>query len=93
MDTYVAGRVPSSKDTGSLWGDLMMVTQTMREHLTEEFLAMMSALIHAIRSDRELAELLWSHLVNGHSAARGRGAIEEFWPSAIRVLIPFAAVS
>jgi AcrR family transcriptional regulator len=69
VDTYVAGRVPSSADTGSLRGDLLAVMRAMRGHLTDEFLAMMSGLIHAMRSDRELAGVLRSHLANDHSMA------------------------
>ena len=69
VDTYVAGRVPSSPDMGSLRGDLMAVMLAMRGHLTDEFLAMMSGLIHAMRSDRELADVLRYHLANDHSAA------------------------
>jgi AcrR family transcriptional regulator len=69
VDSYVAGRVPSSADTGSLRGDLMAVMLAMRGHLTDEFLAMMSGLIHAMRGDRELADVLWSHLASDHSAA------------------------
>lgn len=69
VDSYVAGRVPSSADTGSLRGDLMTVMRAMRGHLTREFLAMMSGLIHATRTDRELADVLWSHLAGDHSAA------------------------
>ncbi len=82
VDSYVAGRVPSMADTGSLRGDLMTVMRAMREHLTDEFLAMMSGLIHAMRTDRELAGVLWSHLASDHSAARpiirraaGRGEV------------------
>jgi AcrR family transcriptional regulator len=69
VDSYVARRMPSSADTGSLRGDLMTVMRAMRGHLTDEFLAMMSGLIHAMRTDRELADALWSHLANDHSAA------------------------
>ena len=58
MDDYVAGRVPSWTDTGSLRGDLMTVMRAMRGHLTDEFLAMMSGLIHAMRTHPELASVL-----------------------------------
>jgi AcrR family transcriptional regulator len=68
VDGYVAGRVPSSADAGSLRGDLMTVMHAMRGHLTEEFLAMMSGLIHAMRTDPELAGVLRSHLANDYSA-------------------------
>ena len=69
VDDYVAGRVPSWADTGSLRGDLMTVMRAMRGHLTDEFLAMMSGLIHAMRTDPELAGVLRSHLASDHSAA------------------------
>jgi AcrR family transcriptional regulator len=69
VDSYVAGRVPSWADTGSLRGDLMTVVLAMRGHLTDEFLAMMSGLIHAMRTDPELAAVLRSHLASDHSAA------------------------
>ena len=69
VDGHVAGRVPSWADTGSLRGDLMKVMLAMRGHLTDEFLAMMSGLIHAMRTDPELAAVLRSHLASDHSAA------------------------
>src|SRR6266566_2649281 len=69
VDGYVAGRVPSWADTGSLRGDLMTVMRAMRGHLTDEFLAMMSGLTHAMHTDPELAGVLRSHLANDHSAA------------------------
>jgi hypothetical protein len=61
--------VPSWADTGSLRGDLMTVMLAMRGHLTDEFLAMMSGLIHAMRTEPELAAVLRSHLASDHSAA------------------------
>ena len=60
VDAYIAGRVLRSADTGSLRGDLLSVLQAMREHLTPEFLAMMSGLVHAMRADPELAGSLRS---------------------------------
>ena len=60
VDAYIAGRVLRSADTGSLRGDLLSVLQEMREHLTPEFLAMMSGLVHAMRADTELAGSLRS---------------------------------
>ena len=69
VDGYVAGRLPVSADTGSLRGDLMAVMRAMRGHLTDEFLAMMSGLLHAMRSDPELAGVLRSHLAEDYSAA------------------------
>jgi Tetracyclin repressor-like, C-terminal domain len=41
----------------------------MRGHLTDEFLAMMSGLIHAMRTEPQLAAVLRSHLASDHSAA------------------------
>jgi AcrR family transcriptional regulator len=69
VDGYVAGRLPISADTGSLRGDLMAVMRAMRGHLTDEFLAMMSGLLHAMRTDPELAGVLRSHLAEDYSAA------------------------
>jgi len=69
VGSYVADRVPNSAGTGSLRGDLMTVMQAMQGHLTGEFLAMMSGLVHAMRTDRELAGVLRSHLASDHSAA------------------------
>ena len=60
VDAYVAGRVLRSADTGSLRGDLLSVLQAMRGHLTPEFMAMMSGLVHAMRADPELAGSLRS---------------------------------
>src|SRR5438270_2335004 len=48
VDGYVAARLPISADTGSLRGDLMAVMRAIRGHLTDEFLAMMSGLLHAM---------------------------------------------
>ena len=70
VDSYVAGRVLSFADTGSLRGDLLAVLQAMRGHLTDEFLAMMSGLIHAMRSDPELAQVLRAHLLDDDPTAR-----------------------
>jgi AcrR family transcriptional regulator len=69
VDGYVAGRLPVSADTGSLRGDLMAVMRAMGGHLTDEFLAMMSGLVHAMRSDPELAGVMRSHLADDYSAA------------------------
>ena len=69
VDGYVAGRVSSWADTGSLRGDLMTVMLAMRGHLTDEFLAMMSGLIHAMRTEPQLAAVLRSHLASDHSTA------------------------
>jgi AcrR family transcriptional regulator len=69
VDSYVVGRLPISADTGSLRGDLMAVMRAMRGHLTDEFLAMMSGLLHAMRTDPELAGVLRSHLAEDYSAA------------------------
>jgi AcrR family transcriptional regulator len=60
VDAYVAGRVLSVCDSGGLRGDLLAVMRAMRGHLTPEFLAMMSGLVHAMRADRELAGSLRS---------------------------------
>jgi AcrR family transcriptional regulator len=60
VKAYIAGRVLSSADTGSLRGDLLSVMRAMRSHLTPEFMAMMSGLVHAMRADSELAGSLRS---------------------------------
>jgi AcrR family transcriptional regulator len=68
VDAHIAGRVPGERDTGSLRGDLLAVMRAMRDHLTPEFMAMMSGLVHAMRTDRELAASLRS-LVDHDAAA------------------------
>lgn len=60
VDAYVAGRVLSFAGTGSLRGDLLAVMRAMRGHLTPEFMAMMSGLVHAMRADGALAGRLRS---------------------------------
>jgi AcrR family transcriptional regulator len=60
VDAHIAGRVPAGRDTGSLRGDLLAVLRAMRDHLTPEFMAMMSGLVHAMRTDSELAASLRS---------------------------------
>lgn len=69
VDRYVAGRLTAGADTGSLRGDLMAVMQAMAGHLTPEFMAMMSGLVHAMRADPELAAVLWPRLGVGHAVA------------------------
>jgi AcrR family transcriptional regulator len=66
-------------DHGSLRGDLLAVMQALRSHLTPEFMAMMSGLVHAMRADRDLAASLRSlfdedavsEQVIGRAVARG----------------------
>jgi AcrR family transcriptional regulator len=70
VDGFVAGRVPAEADTGSLRGDLMAVMRAMRAHLTEEFLAMMSGLLHAMQRDPGLAAGLRAHLASDGALAR-----------------------
>jgi AcrR family transcriptional regulator len=60
VDACVTARVLGSADTGSLRGDLLSVLRAMRGHLTPEFMAMMSGLVHAMRTDGELAGRLRS---------------------------------
>jgi hypothetical protein len=52
--------VLSGSDTGSVRGDLLAVLRSMRSHLTPEFMAMMSGLVHAMRADSALAGSLRS---------------------------------
>lgn len=76
---HIAGRVLSAPDHGSLRGDLLAVMRAMRSHLTPEFMAMMSGLVHAMRADRELAgslrslfdEYSVSEQIIGRAVARG----------------------
>src|ERR1700729_2492432 len=56
VDARIAGLVLSAGDTGSLRGDLLAVMRAMHGHLTPEFLAMMSGLVHAMRADTDLAD-------------------------------------
>jgi len=60
VDAHIAGRVPGTHDTGSLRGDLLAVMQAVSGHLTPDFTAMMSGLVHAMRADSELAASLRS---------------------------------
>src|SRR5215469_9418196 len=69
VDDYVAGRLAAQADAGSLRGDLMAVMEAMAGHLTAEFLAMMSGLVHAMRADIELATALRPRLGVGHATA------------------------
>ena len=69
VDDYAAGRLTAEADTGSLRGDLMAVMDAMAGHLTPEFMAMMSGLVHAMRTDSELAAALRPRLGVGHAVA------------------------
>jgi AcrR family transcriptional regulator len=79
VDAHIVGRVLSAGDAGSLRGDLLAVMRAMRSHLTPEFLAMMSGLVHAMRADSGLAHSLRSlfdqdsvaEQVVGRAVARG----------------------
>jgi AcrR family transcriptional regulator len=86
VDAHIAGRVPGDQDTGSLRGDLLAVLQAMRSHLTPEFIAMMSGLVHAMRTDRELAGKLQSLLDQDAVAEQiiGRAAQRGELPAAAR---------
>jgi Tetracyclin repressor-like, C-terminal domain len=71
--------VPGTHDTGSLREDLLAVMQAIGGHLTPDFMAMMSGLVHAMRADSELAASLRSlfdqdaaaEQVIGRAAQRG----------------------
>jgi AcrR family transcriptional regulator len=52
---FIAGRVLSSPDAGTLRCDLLAVMRAIRGHLTPEFMDMMSGLVHAMKSDPDLA--------------------------------------
>jgi AcrR family transcriptional regulator len=69
VDGYVTGQLAAGTDTGSLRGDLLAALQVMAGYLTEEFLAMMSGLVHAMRTDPELAAGLRPRLGIGQAAA------------------------
>lgn len=79
VDAHIAGRLPGDQDTGSLRGDLLAVLQAMRSHLTPEFMAMMSGLVHVMRADPDLAASLRSLIdqdavaeqIIGRAARRG----------------------
>jgi AcrR family transcriptional regulator len=60
VDAYIAGRALRPADTGTLRGDLLSVLQAMRAHLTPQYMAMMSGLVHAMRADAGLAGTLRS---------------------------------
>jgi AcrR family transcriptional regulator len=70
VDAVIASRVPATTDTGGLRGDLMAVMRALEGHLTTDFLAMMSGLVHAMRQDPALAEALRAHLMDDAPAAR-----------------------
>jgi AcrR family transcriptional regulator/ketosteroid isomerase-like protein len=91
VGAFVAGRVLAAPDAGTLRGDLLAVMQAMRGHLTPEFTDMMSGLVHAMRSDPELAGSLRSlfaqdpvsEQIVGRAVARG-----EVQPGAASRLAP-----
>jgi AcrR family transcriptional regulator len=62
VDAHIAGRVPGTQDTGSLRGDLLAMMRALSGHLTPDFMAMMSGLVHAMRGDSQLAASLGSLL-------------------------------
>lgn len=60
VENHITSRVLRSTDTGSLRGDLTEALRALRGHLTPEFMAMMSGLVHAMRADADLAGSLRS---------------------------------
>jgi AcrR family transcriptional regulator len=62
VDAHIAGRVPGTQDTGSLREDLLAMMRALSGHLTDDFMAMMSGLVHAMRADSQLAASLRSLL-------------------------------
>ena len=91
VGAFVAGRVLTAPEAGNLRGDLVAVMQSMRSHLTPEFTDMMTGLVHAMRSDPELAGSLRSlfaedpvsEQIVGRAVARGElppGAVGELAP-------------
>jgi AcrR family transcriptional regulator len=63
VDAHITSRLLGTRgsgiqDTGSLRGDLLAVMNAMPRHLTPEFMAMMSGVVHAMRADPELAASL-----------------------------------
>jgi AcrR family transcriptional regulator len=69
VDDYATGRLPADTDAGSLRADLTAVLEALAGHLTPEFLAMTSGLVHAARTDPGLAAELWPRLGIGHAVA------------------------
>jgi AcrR family transcriptional regulator len=60
VDSRITGQLLAVPDTGSLRADLLSVMRAMRSHLTPQFMAMMSGLVHAMRTDTTLAGRLRS---------------------------------
>jgi AcrR family transcriptional regulator len=65
VDAHITSRIVGTQgtrtqDSGSLRGDLLAVMNAMPGHLTPEFMAMMSGLVHALRTDPQLAASLRS---------------------------------
>jgi AcrR family transcriptional regulator len=80
VDRHLTGRMAVGADTGSVRGDLAALVDGLRTHLTDEFLALMSGLVHAMRRDAELAAALRTRLTGydagleaiiGHAVRRG----------------------
>jgi AcrR family transcriptional regulator len=70
IDQYVVGRVLVAGDTGSLAGDLHATMSALRNHLTPEFMAMMSGLTRAMKDDVELAASLRPLMLNEDAVAK-----------------------
>jgi AcrR family transcriptional regulator len=64
VEAYAGRREIEFGDSASLRDDLMVVMRSMRERLTDEFVALMSGLVHAMRRDRGLAKVLWKEFVD-----------------------------
>ena len=62
LDSHDAALAAEVPDTGSLRGDLLAALRATQARLTDRYLALMSALAHAMRQDADLARALRVHL-------------------------------
>jgi AcrR family transcriptional regulator len=65
VDAHITSRMlgpqgGGTQDSGSLRDDLLAIMNAVHGHLTPEFMAMMSGLVHAMRTDPQLAASLRS---------------------------------
>lgn len=64
LDARDAEHVTAIPSTGTLRGDLLAALDTLCAQADDRYLTMMTGLIHAMRTDADLAEILRSHVAD-----------------------------
>jgi AcrR family transcriptional regulator len=64
LDAYTGAHVLTIADTGNLRGDLLAAMEALRQQASEQNLALIYDLVHAMRYDSKLATVMKEHILN-----------------------------